>query len=78
MPKDKDKIAMYSKMSAPIFLHSDVIDEYPLHKLNEREFVLSPILQSMIPTLRKNPDVMWQKSINSMTEMTKLQKELQF
>ena len=57
MPKDKDKLAVYSRMCAPIFLHSDVIDEYPLHKLNEREFVLSPILQSMIPTLRKNPDV---------------------
>ena len=54
MPKDKDKLAVYSRMCAPIFLHSDVIDEYPLHKLNEREFVLSPILQSMIPTLRKN------------------------
>tara|TARA_B100001093_G_scaffold510924_1_gene577736 strand:- start:1835 stop:5404 length:3570 start_codon:yes stop_codon:yes gene_type:complete len=57
MPKDTDKLAIYSRMCAPILLHSDVIDEYPLQKLSEREFVLTPILQSMIPTLRQNPDV---------------------
>jgi len=50
--RDMDKIV---SMTPCIFLHSDLIDEYPLVKLPEGHYLLAPILQSMVPILKKNP-----------------------
>ena len=51
---DREYIKKITKMTSCIFLHPDIIDDYLLDKLPEGHHLLPPILQNMVPILKKN------------------------
>ena len=63
LPKERSHVDRSVSMTPCIFLHPDVIDDYPLGKLPEGDYLLAPLLQSMIPILRKMKVVMMKKVI---------------
>ena len=76
LPKNKDTTRDAVRMIPCILLHQDNIDEYPLKKLHD-DYLMAPILQSMIPTLRKNPNV-FAKLLVSMKKKDCLRDALKF
>jgi chemotaxis protein histidine kinase CheA len=76
LPKNKDTTRDAVRMMPCILLHQDNTDEYPLGKLHD-DYLMAPILQSMIPTLRKNPNV-FAKLLVSMKKDDSLRDALKF